>query len=261
MRRFRFVALGATVAALGCGGTEGERDAGGGDVCCEGELGGEFVRLRCGESACLGGDGFRCTSPGNAEAFPEACGGGDCSPLSCSGCCDGEACLTGDSSSACGIDGDVCMDCGPRHVCDGGRCIVDPESRWTIRVLDGEIPERACDGDFWDLTGNPPDAYVEVEVGGDSGMTDTDDDTDSPSWNQTVLSGVLASDIQAEVGFFMLDADTGSGDDFIQGCGLRDTPDGDFGAGPLDLDCGRACNGDGNRGGHAGATLRYEITP
>lgn len=73
----------------------------------------------------------------------------------------------------------------------------------------------------------------------------------------------LASDLQTEVAFVMMDEDPTTDDDFVQSCSFAEgLPDSAFGGDPFPVDCGRDCtSGVGNRGGHSGATLRAAIVP
>lgn len=49
---------------------------------------------------------------------------GGCNPSTCSGCCRGTACVTGDVDLACGTGGVACLECLGSEVCVAGTCTV-----------------------------------------------------------------------------------------------------------------------------------------
>ncbi|MEW6431281.1 MAG: hypothetical protein AB1730_07205 [Myxococcota bacterium] len=64
---------------------------------------------------------------GGGGAVGGGSGGGGaptCDATSCTGCCDGTACVSGDQVTACGVDGNACVDCGSGQRCVGGACQV-----------------------------------------------------------------------------------------------------------------------------------------
>jgi hypothetical protein len=88
-------------------------------------------RCGCGASPpCLGASGAdRCVAGQCRCGTSQPCEAGleclqrlcQCTPESCSGCCQGGRCITAASSSACGAGGSACLDCGGSP-CVAGRC-------------------------------------------------------------------------------------------------------------------------------------------
>ncbi len=231
----------AMLLASGCGeGPPAERRDGGEagiTLCrCQAEVAGGALNVPCGESACLGGQGYRCTDDGEVVSNPEACragetdggtDGGDggrdggppppggCGPDTCDGCCDGERCLGGTSRTACGAYGEACVDCGPARLCDRDTCVVDPASRWSIILLDGMVDERAPSGETWDGLGGLPDVFAEVRVGNSMASptrSTTVSDSLSPRWNEVVVDSARADDLMRYVDFDFYDEDVDAND-------------------------------------------------
>lgn len=179
-------------------------------------------------SAC-GDGGGACDVCGAGESCDDgtcvAASPSSCSPANCAGCCDGDACLSGTSSAACGSGGDSCVDCGPRGICAEdaftATCEIDPLSRWNLVALDGELPEKKANGNNWDPFGGLPDGYVRAELDGDQiGKTGNANNTTTPSWNQAVATDVRAGDIENMV-LEIKDADFDDlPDDLVGRCGL-----------------------------------------
>ena len=44
-------------------------------------------------------------------------------PATCDGCCSGAACLSGIEAFACGLGGEVCVECEPAEICVAGVCL------------------------------------------------------------------------------------------------------------------------------------------
>lgn len=115
---------------------------------------------------------------------------------SCDGCCDGDACLSGTSPNACGLDGEACEVCDPGFVCAEGGCTVDPTSRWDVLADSAEVFEDNAGGTPWDSGGGLPDPYVEMKTNDGvedvDGSTDASADTLAPAWNEVVLEDLPA---------------------------------------------------------------------
>lgn len=96
---------------------------------CEGCCGAEDgVRLclsgtagsACGES---GRSCTDCAEQGRAcNADTRACGSRRCNASNCDGCCVGDQCLAGTSSTSCGVSGAQCTSCAVGQVCSRGTC-------------------------------------------------------------------------------------------------------------------------------------------
>lgn len=70
----------------------------------------------CTSGACTCGSGAACDAGQRCEGGVCICDG-----ISCDGCCNGDTCETGDSSTACGAGGATCESCGGA-ACSGGVC-------------------------------------------------------------------------------------------------------------------------------------------
>jgi hypothetical protein len=183
----------------------------------------------CGFSTCRG-EGQVCSA--DSDCCGGSCTNGTCgSPAStcdstCGGCCDSaDRCQTGTDAASCGVDGARCAPCGSHRTCmasgSGGACHVDPASLWGIMITSGTIPATNSGGGSWDPLNGSPDPYVTVVVDASSGSTSRRDDSLSPVWNETVLSGLSASDILTHnAEFEVFDYDFPIGDDTIGFCGM-----------------------------------------
>jgi len=106
--------------AAGTGGSSGSGGAGGGAEC------GPADRRPCdggcrNVQACVNGAWGACVSACDAgqECVSDSC---RCTPTSCNGCCEGDACRTGTADDACGSSGFACAVCPAGQGCDGGAC-------------------------------------------------------------------------------------------------------------------------------------------
>jgi hypothetical protein len=115
---------------------------------------------------------------------------------SCAGCCDGDACLSGTSPTACGSGGGSCAVCDPGYVCEAAACTVDRTSRWDVLADSADVFEDNAGGTPWDPSGGLPDPYVEMTINDGvedlHGTSDSPADTLAPSWNQVILEEVAA---------------------------------------------------------------------
>lgn len=259
---FRLIGLlTVSVALSGC-----STDGGGepGPCWCSGDVPGGVLNMACGDTACLGGLGYRCTGANTAVSDPAACGApvdsgvppASCSTASCTGCCSGDACLGGASAAACGLSGVACVDCGPGWVCSGGGCAVDPASRWAVIVVDATIPERTVAGETWDAFGGAPDTFVEVRIGSATATpasSSDQDDTLMPVWNETVVASARADELKRLLRFDLTDRDATT-HDFIGACFYEGLDDAMFSGANVTLTCPRdvATN-------NAGFTLRWRL--
>lgn len=141
---------GTEATACGNGGQECVNCAGQGAVCQPASPSGGIciTPTGCGPQNCPGcctgdicnaGNGVtQCGAQGqacqNCAQFGEACnnagqcvGGQVCSPENCPGCCEGNACVPGTDSSACGFAGNQCNDCAAEgESCQSQTCVVQP---------------------------------------------------------------------------------------------------------------------------------------
>ncbi len=159
-------------------------------------------------SACSSDDGGGDPAGGTPDSGIVDPPGGDDTPdaghqppteecaASCDGCCDGDACLSGSSPSACGGGGGACETCDPGFVCEAAACTVDRTSRWDVLADSGDVFEDNLGGGTWDAAGGLPDPYVHMEatdgVGDLVEESDAVGDTLAPTWNQVVLADVPA---------------------------------------------------------------------
>jgi len=91
--------------------------------CCVGKTcfsGGDPTECGAGAQACQD-----CQTQGLTCANGQCVQPQGCSPLNCSGCCAGNTCLPGNSSTACGIKGQQCTSCAAvGEACNGlGQCV------------------------------------------------------------------------------------------------------------------------------------------
>lgn len=194
---------------------------------------------------CLSGDEIGACGTGGMACFD--CGDGECSSgqcigaacaVECDGCCDGDTCIAVVADKACGKDGGACVVCRDGTDCTGGACIVDPESRWNLVLVNGEIPATTYNDESWDGFGGAPDPYLDLTLtlADDSQIhyvTAFVDDTLVPAWNETVLTSQPASVLLAEQGSeFTLDLydDDVSYDDLIGSCFMTGFSNDAFGA-------------------------------
>lgn len=255
----------ALAGGVGCGGDGGRACVPGETASCLCASGASGVQS-CNSS----GSGFStcfCESGGGDGGMPGVDGGPpppppSCSAANCAGCCSGTTCLGGNSVSACGTGGTMCLDCGPSRLCNGGACVVDPASRWNVFVLDLEMSSTKLTGEAWDAFGGAPDPYVVIGAGAGGARqtfrTATVQDARAgglgyqATFNQQ-LSNVRADAIKSELRFDVFDEDVSS-DDFVGACVYRGLADGAFGTGPQTLNCERDAASQ-----NAGFRLRWEL--
>jgi hypothetical protein len=203
---------------------------GGGDDDASGDLG---TTIDAGDT---GGDDSDDSSDDGDDAPPPACAD------TCDGCCDGETCLSGDASDACGLGGNACAVCGPDFVCGEGACSVDPASRWDVLAVRATVFEDNSGGGSWDPLGGLPDVFLNMRSEDSpevfEGESTVIDDTLAPEWNQVILEdvparGLTGSGLQIE----LLDSDLAA-NDAMGRCDFAVGQDA-FGEGELVAECGR----------------------
>lgn len=67
-----------------------------------------------------GGGGDACTACGSSQECKD--GKCTCTTASCSGCCDGDTCKTGNTKAECGKSGEACQACNDPQTCISGAC-------------------------------------------------------------------------------------------------------------------------------------------
>ncbi len=222
---------GDTPSACGAGGGACQ-SCGSGSSCTNG-----ICVPPCGPDTCAGccaagvcQDGNAPTACGSRGATCIACPGGDactnhqCIDPSCkasctSGCCNAAGCEPGSTANACGTGGNACTDCGSGRACSSGKCGFDGASLWDLVVIAARLPATTLQNDAWDALGGLPDPYAKAISGVNSGTTISVADTLTPQWNATLLDGIAASNLIAELKFELWDSDV-TFDDFVGGCTL-----------------------------------------
>ena len=179
----------------------------------------------CGDRVCDGGETCE-TCPGDCGSCETTCG-----PTNCGGCCDGDACVGGDSPSACGSGGHTCMVCDSAFTCGAGSCTVDPASRWNIVLETLTVESTHHSGAAWDVMGGAPDPLVGIRVGSDTAAeqrTGAASDTFSVTYDGSpTVMNQRADDIQTYVGFLVYDEDL-TDYEFIGWCSTRNIEEAAF---------------------------------
>ncbi len=110
----------------------------------------------------------------------------NCNAQNCAGCCLGDACQPGNTTSGCGKQGAQCAACLTVYqIClPAQSCGLDPAQRWLVKAVNATINPTNSGGSAWDPFGGDPDAFVEFKTASGSKNTSSSDDTLSPTWNQ-----------------------------------------------------------------------------
>jgi hypothetical protein len=157
--------------------------------------------------------------------------GGACGPASCpAGCCDPAGnCMGGGTVEACGMNGLACKTCDEAtQVCLQGQCTAKGSGSYKITLVSALI-SGGCG------LGETCDPYVELTVGGVTKTSATKGDTETPTWNQELMTA-KESDILNGLGVKVMDEDWGP-DDTVGTCTLKVTA-ADLAAGKLVQHCG-----------------------
>lgn len=99
--------------------------------------------------------------------------------------------------------------------------VADPDSvLWDLHLISGELPFTKPDGSDWDADAfgwSPPDPYVVVTVGTETGQTDSPEDVFKPPWHTKVLTAVTAQSLRDGITFEVWDEDVFD-DDSVGAC-------------------------------------------
>lgn len=99
--------------------------------------------------------------------------------------------------------------------------IADPDSvSWDLYMLSGEMPLTKPDGSDWDVDAlgwSPPDPFVVVMAGAETGQTESPEDVFKPPWHAKVLTAVTAQSLRDGITFKVWDEDV-LDDDFVGTC-------------------------------------------
>ncbi len=80
-------------------------------------------------------------------AAGQECQGGACrcTPASCGGCCEDDACLGGNDPDVCGADGDACITCARNETCPAGACLCEaPNIVCGNQCVDPDTDDQNC---------------------------------------------------------------------------------------------------------------------
>jgi hypothetical protein len=177
--------------------------------CCTAD--GECVDGEAIDACGTGGMNCMECNPADQNCSQGACVDKGCSET-CDGCCDGDACLSGDLDGACGWFGVACITCDTGMTCEFGNCVVDANSRWDVEIVSAAVPDKNANGDDWDSFGGLPDPFVRFKTE-DSGMTwdettETKDDTTYPFYFETIVTDVPARALMDRWDIWVEDSDT-----------------------------------------------------
>lgn len=147
--------------------------------CCQGttcKKGDEVTACGQGGQPCQ-----KCVSGETCSPVGTCVNSSKCDPSTCTGCCKGSQCLSGQSASACGSGGAPCTSCSSNQLCKSGGCVLDPTSKWGIVIGEASIDTSKK----WDtLVYTAPDPYVSISVGSNTHKTTTKSDTYTPKWDE-----------------------------------------------------------------------------
>lgn len=229
--------LAVGLAVSGCAANDGfcgDGYCGGGEACTN-------CSMDCGSCSATCGNGV-CDLSETCASCPSECG--SCAATACAetclGCCDGESCLGGNSSAACGVGGLECVDCGPDGICVDGGCALDPASRWNVVLDDLSVAATRYDGAPWDTIGGNPDPYVTVRVGSTS-ATPVASGVANNAYNVTydggaTVQGARADALLAYLRFDVFDDDSPASAELIGACFVN-LGGGEFSGGLQTADC------------------------
>lgn len=188
---------------------------------------------------------------------PDGSTGQTCDPSSCAGCCADGVCVEGTTSDACGTGGETCATCQAGQTCGAGTCDLDPDARFDLVLLDGDIDSTKVNGASWDVSSGQPDVKVHGwTIYSDEIASTTQDDNTSPDW----MGETVVGQANMTYGFIIwVFDDDGLDDDFI--CQLTDCPVNPPGT-TLECSAERGTESPSEyHGPNAGCSIRYQLTP
>ncbi len=200
------------------------------DGCCTTE--GECIDYLDQDEGTCGFLGFECEACGGTELCDFGLCISETCAAECDGCCDGDTCLPGDATSACGSDGSACFACADGLSCEASQCVPDSQAEWELTLLSGEVAPTDPDGLAWDAFGGAPDPYLVVMEFGFQSSAPLN--TLEPAWNQLVTDSVTTQQLTDGLEFALFDDDVAL-DDTMGTCTIP-FDEGDFG-GTAQLTC------------------------
>lgn len=199
---------------------------------------GQCSALTC--SGCCQADGSCGTCSGTGG------GGGNtgaCNVNNCPGCCFNGTCQAGTAANACGKGAATCATCGNNQICRTDQtCGVDPQGMFRVQPVSATITMTdPTDGLAWDPSASPPDVRVYLwcpaTAAAMTSSTAEVSDTYTPTW--TTGGCVMSASQLLMTGFAMqvVDVDTLS-DDPITAKGTLKPDEADFVAGSMSVSGG-----------------------
>ncbi len=161
------------------------------------------------------------------------CSGSKCDATSCpSGCCDGSGkCVSPATNNACGASGGKCVQCASGETCIKGVCKDESKADYEIVLVSAaKVKNYTCD--TWGVC----DYYVKLTVGNQSGQSSVKPDSDSPTWNETLINSAKGSDILKKFEAKVYDEDV-TWDQWVGDCKPKITTK-ELAAGTIKVDCG-----------------------
>lgn len=201
--------------------------------CCKVTAAGTSCVAGTSNDAC-GYGGLTCLICSNEQKCQAGvCSGSKCDATSCKdGCCDSKgACVKPPTNNACGLKGATCKQCASGETCIKGVCKDESKADYEIILVSAaKVKGYTCD--TWGVC----DFYVKLTVGNQSGKSSTKADTDTPTWNETLINSSKGSDIIKKFEGKVYDEDS-VWDQFVGDCKPTVTAK-DLSAGTLKVDCG-----------------------
>jgi hypothetical protein len=201
----------------------------------------------CSGIECLAGNGTGACGTGGDPCqtckTAELCQAGSCIPpkcddTTCAGCCDtASACKPGSTAGACGSKGVPCAACDTDQVCADGFCAAKGPPMYKVTLVSAKVT-----GSAWLVCGfaelSDCDLYVILKVGTASAQSTTKSNTQSPVWNEYLLTATETA-LLASFNVEVRDDDSPLGSVKIGSCSPKLTA-AQLSAGKLIVDCGDA---------------------
>lgn len=201
----------------------------------------------CRGASCMAGNGTgACGTGGNpcqTCTGDEMCQAGSCIPpkcddTTCAGCCGkSNACKPGSSAGACGSKGVPCETCDSDKICADGVCTIKGPTMYKVTLVSAKVTGAA-----WLVCGfaefSDCDLYLILKVGSASAQSTTLWNSQSPVWNEYLLTATET----ALIGSFNVevrDDDSPLGSVQVGSCSPKVTSS-QLSGGQLIVDCGDA---------------------